>query len=200
METIEKGYFEEKERVLWDIRYNKERLLLFSGNYDEFIGLFKEAEAKIHSLQESEILLKSHRRKEHLWKLLSESEREFEKNKRKRTRLTILGFHLMFLFASFFTSQTLLLTEHSEWGELVLLFLVLIIPSFIVAFIHFWVNAIIFSQVFQKSQDETEYLKHLKDDIRKLEEQIAGRKCPTEQSLEESKKSIEEIENRLKTF
>ena len=101
----------------------------------------------------------------HLYKLYYERDKEFEKAKGKRFWLTVLGFSLAYLIAFFLAGKTVFLPEDATLGELALLLLELVIPSIVVAFIHYFVNATIFGQLFIKSEEEKRILQSIKDEI-----------------------------------
>mgnify|MGYP003304544025 CR=1 FL=1 len=94
-----------------------------------------------------------------LYRMLNEKEKDFERRKVKRAILTILGFAIFYFWLLFN------LDKPTGWD------IVLTVPLAIVfAGIHFWVNAIIFSQLCQKSKDESDLLAIIRKKIREIEE------------------------------
>lgn len=90
--------------------------------------------------------------KNELYKLLAEREKQVENAKRKRVIVTILAFAIViFLFWCF--------DEDPVGFEIIGLFL----ASIFMAGIHFYINLIVFTPLFQKSESE----KHMLDSIRK---------------------------------
>lgn len=92
-----------------------------------------------------------------LYRLLQERDAEFEKAKGKRTIITILGFSIFYYWLFF--------NQGNPTGVELLL---IIIPSIIVAGFHFFVNALVFVYLFNKSKTENEILDDIKKRIKDL--------------------------------
>lgn len=105
---------------------------------------------------------------EYLYKLYHEKDQAFEKAKGKRTRIAILGFTLGYLLLFYLIGKTALLPDDATLTDMVVLLLILIIPSFIVAFIHFWINLSVFSWLGARGREEYEELQSIKRKVNEI--------------------------------
>lgn len=90
--------------------------------------------------------------------LLNEKEKDFERRKAKRAIITILGFAIFYFWLIFNIEKPV--------GWYVVL---TALAAIFFAGIHFGANAIIFSQLCQKSREEDELIKQIKKSISQIE-------------------------------
>lgn len=97
--------------------------------------------------------------RDRLIRLYYERDKEFESAKGKRMIITILAFSLLYFVVFFQIGYIADVTD----------FLMTAVISIVFGGIHFWVNALIFSRLFQKGKEEREALEYIERKIRELE-------------------------------
>ena len=92
--------------------------------------------------------------KNELYNLLSVREKQFEKAKERRNIKTILAFAALFF---------ILICKYEDITGLD--YIAVAVVSIILAGIHFFINAIVFSTLFQASEDERKALDYLRKQL-----------------------------------
>lgn len=112
-----------------------------------------------------------------LYQSLYEEDKKYEKAKGKRTNITILFFAIVYLVIILVICgktdiiamvEAVIMSFTNIWS-----FIGIIIGSFVLSWIHFWVNSTIFWQLSQKSREENERLENIKKQISELEKHLS---------------------------
>ena len=96
--------------------------------------------------------------KNELYKMLLNKEKEVEANRNKRAIITILAFSLIYFLLFYFTEKP---TGIEIIGA--------VFGSIFIGGLHFWLNSIVFSTLFRKSEAENKMLESIKERIKELD-------------------------------
>lgn len=197
----EKDYFEEQERIIWNIRCEKQRLLIETDNdnEEEFIDLCNETEFHLQRLQEVRNLQKAYIEREELLNRISDWKDHCHKESSKRLWLTYVGFFALFQFFLVIAVKAIVL-DNATFIEALALSLMLIIPSIVIAGIHFIINFSIFNYLFKKDREEYNHWTYLKKEIDTIEDIIAGDPRPTDQEIDQIKQRYEKAKMKIENF
>lgn len=135
----------------------------FNKRMDEYYEWWKEEEKK-----ETDEYKKKIDEKNKLCAELNRLDREFENNKLKRNLKTIALYTVINMFLSYFLLK--LVNGEVE----VTAMLIMLLPSAVLAGISFLINAVIFSQLLNKSNVENTILKEMEKRISVMDDELAS--------------------------
>ena len=96
-----------------------------------------------------------------LWRLIKKLEKEYGINKIKRLIYVVLGYAALLIQVSYLTGSL----HGLPFGEVIGEF----IGCIFISGIFVWINLIIFSQLFRKSESENKTIEYYKKELEKLE-------------------------------
>lgn len=96
--------------------------------------------------------------KNELYKLLLNKEKEVEANRNKRAIITIFAFSVIYFFIFYFAKKP---TGIEIIG--------VVLGSIFIGSVHFFLNSIVFSTLFRKSEAENKMLESIKERIKEID-------------------------------